>query len=156
MAVQFYAGDLFADTSLQAFAHGCNCAGAMGAGIAVAFRDRWPEMYDAYRARCDAGTFQLGDIFVWDAHDAVIYNLGTQQTWRPEATLAAIEHSIAAMLTDAAARELPAIALPRIGAGLGGLAWDEVRTLLVRVAGPSPVLLQLCERFEPGQPLRPV
>ena len=49
------AGDLFANVhDVQAFAHGCNCQGSMGAGIAVTFRTRYPEMYEQYRALCKA------------------------------------------------------------------------------------------------------
>jgi len=55
MSIAFVSGDLFANaSSVQAFAHGCNCAGAMGAGIAVGFRTRYPAMYEEYRRRCIA------------------------------------------------------------------------------------------------------
>jgi hypothetical protein len=44
MPVQFFAGDLFAnDMGAGVFAHGCNCQGSMGAGIAKEFRQRYPE-----------------------------------------------------------------------------------------------------------------
>lgn len=46
MPVSFESGDIFATTELRGFAHGCNCAGAMGKGIAVAFKQRWPAMYE--------------------------------------------------------------------------------------------------------------
>ena len=52
MPVEFASGELFANTYVaQAFAHGCNCQGVTGAGIAVGFRERYPEMYEQYRAR---------------------------------------------------------------------------------------------------------
>jgi O-acetyl-ADP-ribose deacetylase (regulator of RNase III) len=39
MAISYVSGDLLINAyHAQAFAHGCNCAGAMGAGIAVGFR----------------------------------------------------------------------------------------------------------------------
>ncbi len=45
MPIEFVAGDLFANIrAVQAFAHGCNCQGSMGAGIAVGFRERYPEI----------------------------------------------------------------------------------------------------------------
>ena len=40
MPIQYVAGDLFANRfAAQAFAHGCNCQGSMGAGIAKTFRE---------------------------------------------------------------------------------------------------------------------
>ena len=39
MPIHFVSGDLFANRyAVQAFAHGCNCQGSMGAGIAKEFR----------------------------------------------------------------------------------------------------------------------
>jgi O-acetyl-ADP-ribose deacetylase (regulator of RNase III) len=133
-------GDLF-QSGLSAIGHGCNCSGAMGAGIAVEFKRRYPAMYQEYRKRCRDGLFQLGDIFVWEAPDVVIYNLATQPIPGPSATLSAIETSVRAAIADAASRGLPTLGLPRIGAGLGGLAWPDVATLLTRVGNDSDVNL---------------
>ena len=55
MPIEFVSGDLFDNAyDAQAFAHGCNCQGSMGAGIAKTFRARYPEMYDEYSRRCKA------------------------------------------------------------------------------------------------------
>lgn len=126
-------GDLF-ELDLPALGHGCNCAGSMGAGIAKQFRQRFPEMYREYRQRCQRGAFTLGDIFVWQGDGLVIYNLATQPVPRPSATLDAIGTSIRAALTDADRRGLPRVGVPRIGAGLGGLAWPDVAAVLEAAA----------------------
>lgn len=125
-------GDLF-EADEPALAHGCNCAGAMGRGIAVEFRRRWPDMYDRYRDVCRNGDFRPGDVFTWSAPDKVIFNLGTQRTWRAKATLEAVQASVATMIVDAREIGISAIAMPRIAAGLGGLAWEDVRSTLTVV-----------------------
>lgn len=122
-------GDLF-DASEPAFAQGCNCAGAMGKGIAVEFRRRWPEMYEEYRLRCERGEFVPGGLFTWVADDRIIMNLGTQRTWRTNATVQAVSSSVGAMVGYARANGITAVAMPRIAAGLGGLDWRTVRTIL--------------------------
>ena len=38
-------GDIFRIPQIRNYAHGCNCAGAMGKGIALQFKDRFPQMY---------------------------------------------------------------------------------------------------------------
>ena len=63
---------------LPVVGHGCNCSGAMGAGIAVQFKRRFPEIYLEYRRRCADKTFMLGDVFVWTESTPVVYNLATQ------------------------------------------------------------------------------
>lgn len=133
-------GDLFT-AGLPAIGHGCNCAGSMGAGIALAFKQRFPDMYQEYRRRCRAGEFRLGDIMVWETPDLVIYNLATQPVPRPSATLEAIDTSVRAALADAAGRGLAQLGLPRVGAGLGGLNWPDVADVLDRASADSLVEL---------------
>jgi O-acetyl-ADP-ribose deacetylase (regulator of RNase III) len=132
MAVQEREGDLF-EASAQALAHGCNCAGAMGKGIAVEFRKRWPDMYDRYRELCRNRKFNPGNLFVWTTEDLIIYNLGTQRTWRTKASPEAIALAVQRMVDHARKHDIGSIAMPKIGAGLGGLDWREVRIILDRV-----------------------
>ena len=141
MAVEYRTGDLFAQPDIAALAHGCNAAGAMGKGIAAFFKQRWPATYDAYRARCAAGAFNPGDVFAWDAPGVTIFNLGTEKHWRTGATLEAIERSLAAMIVEAERRGIIAVAMPRIGAGYGGLPWETVRPSIERAAASSAVKL---------------
>lgn len=149
MPVTFSRGDIFQTEADIALAHGCNCAGAMGKGIAVAFKQHWPDMYQAYKARCVSGELAPGKVFPWkdEASGRTIYNLGTQRTWRTKATLEAIDQATTAMLRLAEENHTPTIAMPLIGAGLGGLAAEDVKALLERLADESAVHLLVCEEF---------
>jgi O-acetyl-ADP-ribose deacetylase (regulator of RNase III) len=140
VALTMITGDLF-ELGLPALGHGCNCAGAMGAGIAVEFKRRFPAMYQEYRSRCRQGRFVPGEIFVWEAPDVVIYNLATQPIPGPSATLQAIDTSIRAALADAEHRRIARLGVPRIGAGLGGLGWNDVAAVLARASESSTVEL---------------
>jgi O-acetyl-ADP-ribose deacetylase (regulator of RNase III) len=141
MPVEHRTGDLFAQPDLPALAHGCNCAGAMGAGIAVLFKKRWPRMYAEYKARCTDGRFVPGDVFVWEECGSTVFNLGTEKHWRTGATLDFIERSVRAMVTEAEARKIGAVGMPRIGAGYGGLVWNDVEAVLTRACAGSAVRL---------------
>ena len=145
--IEIVKGDLF-ESGSPALAHGCNCKGAMGKGIAVEFKRRWPEMYEEYRALCQAGRFQLGDVFAWSDGTITIFNLATQGSFRGKvrAEIDAIERAVGRMLTIAKERNIDVIALPKIGAGLGGLEWSDVRDGLERAAKSSTVKLRVFER----------
>lgn len=134
-------GNLFAFNDILALAHGCNCAGAMGKGIALEFRRRWPAMFEEYKRRCCTGEFKLGDVFMWQAGDQTIFNLGTQRSWRTKAELWAIDASVRQMTELAEECGIFAVGLPRIGAGLGGLKWQEVEAVLEKIAAQSNVRL---------------
>jgi len=147
MPAVFTKGDIFATEGLSAFAHGCNCAGAMGAGIAIEFKRRWPAMYEEYAARCADGRFGLGDVFVWSEGDVTVYNLGTQAHWRKKAQLPALARALRKMTELAAHAGITRIGLPRIGAGLGGLDWMRVKRVLGEVGAETDVTLTVFEQF---------
>lgn len=131
-------GDIFAIHGVQSYAHGCNCAGAMGKGIALQFKQRFPAMYEEYKLLCKQGNFNPGDVFDYKYKDGHIYNLGTQQTWRTNARIDYIQTSITTMLELATLNGVVAIALPAIGAGLGGLRWEDVKILLQDISSNYP------------------
>ena len=119
-------GDIFRIDGVSSYAHGCNCAGAMGKGIAVQFKSKYPDMYLEYKQLCKENKFCPGDVFDYDYGNGHIYNLGTQATWRTRAKIEYIEKALIQMLELASGDNVTAIALPAIGAGLGGLKWDDV------------------------------
>jgi O-acetyl-ADP-ribose deacetylase (regulator of RNase III) len=157
MPIHFVAGDLFANAHhAQTLAHGVNCKGSMGAGIAVGFRERYPDMYEEYRRRCKAVPRELnpGDCFLWKAADRPwVFNLATQEDyWRSRATYAAIEQALAAMRAQAAAEGVRSIAIPRIGTGYGGLSWKKLRPIVERVFAGWPGDLYVYEEYIPAAP----
>jgi O-acetyl-ADP-ribose deacetylase (regulator of RNase III) len=154
MAVSYVSGDLFANAfRAQAFAHGCNCAGAMGAGIAVGFRERYPEMYEEYRRRCKASPreFNPGDVFMWkDAEHPWVFNLATQEHyWRSRATYEEVEQALVTMRVLADMESVRSIALPRIGVGYGGLSWRRMREIIERVFSGWEGALYVYEEYVP-------
>ena len=131
-------GDIFRIDGVSSYAHGCNCAGAMGKGIAVQFKSKYPDMYLEYKQLCKENKFCPGDVFDYDYGNGHIYNLGTQATWRTRAKIEYIEKALIQMLELASGDNVTAIALPAIGAGLGGLKWDDVKAVLNKVSNDYP------------------
>ena len=119
----------------EAIGHGCNCEGVMG-GLAAHVESHWPALAADYRAACRAGTFTLGGVLPWldDASGVWIYNLATQQQPGADARLDAIDSSVRAAIEHARANDVATIYLPRIGAGIGGLRWEDVWATLEAVS----------------------
>lgn len=146
MPMEVRVADLFSDSELPALAHGCNCVGSMGRGIAVEFRRRWPAMYDAYRIECKQGRFKPGDVFVWTSGNKTILNLATQPVPGPSARLDYIEASLRKAIGIAESRGIAVIGMPRIGAGYGGLDWPDVKRVITAIGAATPVVLAVYER----------
>ena len=141
-------GDIFKIQQIRNYAHGCNCAGAMGKGIALQFRDRFPEMYEQYRDLCKNNIFVVGDVFKYTYEEGVIYNLGTQRTWKEKAEMEYIEKSFHKMMEMAANDGITDIAMPAIGAGLGGGNWIDIKKQINRIASYYPsVDLYVVEQY---------
>jgi O-acetyl-ADP-ribose deacetylase (regulator of RNase III) len=156
VAIKYVSGDLFVNrVGAEAFAHGCNLQGSMGAGIAKGFRERYPEMYEEYRRRCKARSrrFNLGDSFFWRAIDqASVFNLGTQERyWRCRASYEAIDGALKKMRGQADEMGIRTIAIPQIGTGYGGLSWKKVRAIIEEVFADWPGTLYVYEEYVPNQ-----
>lgn len=134
--IQF--GNIFKLHEVYNYAHGCNCAGAMGKGIALQFKERFPKMYIEYKKLCSEKKFILGDVFVYNYGAGYIFNLGTQSTWRTKADINAIGLSLNKMLQFASNNGINKIALPRIGAGLGGANWPDIVREIDRITKDYP------------------
>jgi len=137
MSIKYVSGDIFLNQHhVEAFAHGCNCKGVMGAGIAVRFMKEYSEMFKEYRHRCTARPrqFNVGDAFLWKEKDKpFVFNLGTQESPGPHATYQAIEKSLSNMVSQTDHEGIKSIAIPKIGSGYGGLEWEKVRAVIEKV-----------------------
>lgn len=101
--------------------------------------------------KCLQNQFHPGDVFEFVQGTQRIYNLGTQKTWRTNATLEAIELSVRKMLKLATEQHVKDIAMPKIGAGLGGLPWEDVKLLLQQLAIEYPTVnLIIVENYNNG------
>lgn len=145
--ISYHQGDLF-QSGVGALAHGCNCMGFMGAGIAAQFRSRWPAMYRAYQARCHANDFLPGDVMTWEPSlkgEPYVFNLATQMRTGPEARTWMITAAVGAMIHTAIYDYgIHDIALPWIGCGIGGLTREDLN-LCLRPYQDTHVNLRLYE-----------
>jgi len=131
-------GNLFTTTA-PAIGHGVNVMGLMGSGIAVQFRNLFPEMYRQYRALCAQFLLNTGEAFVYEAENFVVYNIASQDMPGPHAALEWLEDGLRAVVSDAEARGLDRVALPQIGCGIGGLDVRDVVPLVKDVESGSTV-----------------
>jgi O-acetyl-ADP-ribose deacetylase (regulator of RNase III) len=135
-------GNLF-DSTADAYAHGVNTKGLMGAGIAVSFKRAYPEMYAEYKDICKTSRLSPGSLFTYRAPDRVIYNIASQDNPGRHARLEWVESGLVCALGRAAEDGVGLLAMPRIGCGIGGLAWDDVRDIIEHYATTTPVDIEV-------------
>ena len=153
-------GDLFETAGLKAFAQACSRDGTLDAGIAVAFRKRWPRMAEDCAQRCRDKRPALGDVFVWSDDDVVVYSLVTEElraadpksSGRSGGQMSALARAVRQMIALAQQGGVTRIGIPRIGAGPKGLDWKRVRSFLVEEGEKTPVELLVFEQFIRARP----
>jgi O-acetyl-ADP-ribose deacetylase (regulator of RNase III) len=155
MPIEFVTGDLFVNRAkAEALAHGCNCAGSMGAGIAVGFKQRYPAMFEEFKRRCRSKPpeFTLGSVFLWrEEGKPAVFNLGTQPRPGRGATYPIVETALTALRASADEAGIRSIAIPRIAAGYGGLSWKKVRSQIETVFADWSGTLVLYEDYRPEE-----
>ena len=141
--IEYKTGDLLAEKA-DALVNAVNCVGNMGAGIALQFRKAWPENFRAYAAACRNGEVQPGRLFIFETRQLAppryIVNFPTKRHWRSSSRMEDIDAGLGALVAEIRRLGLDSIAVPPLGAGLGGLPWNEVRGRIERTLGALPDL----------------
>jgi O-acetyl-ADP-ribose deacetylase (regulator of RNase III) len=152
MSVRLVTGDMLHPAAPKAVAYGCNAMGAHGKGIPELVYARWPDVSVVYKAFCRAqGVSALGQCFSWGYGDHTIFGLVIQRTWRGRANLDAIRDALGRMVVMAEALGVNEVSIPRIGTGLNGLDWPDVRAVIEDVARASRVTLVVFDKYVQGK-----
>lgn len=127
------------ESNAQTVVNTVNCVGVMGKGLAKAFKDRYPAMFEAYVAICDQGLLQPGKLWLWQDSDQWVLNFPTKKHWRQPSRLEWIEAGLEKFVREYAARGITEISFPRLGCGNGNLDWADVKPLMLRYLAHLPI-----------------
>lgn len=157
--LSFTQGDILRDES-EAIVNPVNCVGVMGRGLALQFRKAYPTVFDAYATACKQGEVQPGRMFVTETGDLLprcVVHFPTKRHWRDKSRMEDIETGLAALVQIIRAYRLRSIAIPALGAGLGGLEWSDVRPRIVAALSElDAVRIRIYEPVVvPGKPTAP-
>lgn len=123
-------GDIF-QCDAEALVNAVNCVGVMGAGLALQFKNKYPENFEAYKAACKRREVKPGRMFVFETRQAAtprfIINFPTKNHWRKKSYLPYIDQGLIDLVNVIRDMGIHSIAIPALGVGLGGLNWNEVR-----------------------------
>jgi O-acetyl-ADP-ribose deacetylase (regulator of RNase III) len=138
--ITYVSGDLL-QSDAQVLVNPVNCVGVMGTGLAKAFADHFPSILPPYRAACRDGRLRPGDVQLLTLPDRrVIANLPTKDDWRHPSRLEWVAAGLATLRSKMTARGLTSVAIPPLGAGLGGLAWPDVSAAIDAEFGADPTV----------------
>ena len=129
-------------SSAQTLVNTINCVGAMGKGIALEFKKRYPAMYDRYRQLCKNGLIQTGKLWLYKADDGKwILNFPTKRHWRNPSKVEYIEQGLDKFVKTYKEKGIISIAFPMLGCSNGGLDKNEILPIM-------QIYLEQCDGLE--------
>lgn len=138
-------GNLF-DSSAQTLVNPVNCVGVMGAGIAVQFKKRFPDMFEEYARLCRRYKMVLGRPYL---HKRAILpwvlSFPTKDHWYFKSRLQDLVAGLKCLRTNYAVWGIESLAMPALGCGRGGLDWNVVRDTIIEELGEIDIPVYLYE-----------
>jgi O-acetyl-ADP-ribose deacetylase (regulator of RNase III) len=132
--LEFVKGDFFefdADIRINTV----NCVGVMGAGVALAFKNKYPVMFKEYAKDCKSGLVKPGLPSIWKSDDMFakeveIINFPTKNHWRKPSEYEYVENGLKWLSEYLKKKSYSTITIPALGCGHGGLDWVRVTELI--------------------------
>jgi O-acetyl-ADP-ribose deacetylase (regulator of RNase III) len=116
--------------TIKALAVPVNCLGVMGAGLALAVKQRFPEASEVYIQHCKQGLMKPGMVLFTSYNGFYFYFVATKNNWKNKSELSYVKNGITNLVKSLKFDKLKAVAIPALGCGLGGLSWSTVLPLL--------------------------
>lgn len=138
--IHFLKGDLFS-TRVEVLVNPVNCVGVMGRGLALEFKERFPDNFQVYKRACDHGKIKPGSLYTLPVNESIvipsyrlrfIVNFPTKDHWRDPSRLEWIDSGLMELSRMIELNHVQSIAIPAIGCGLGGLKWGDVKALMIK------------------------
>ena len=145
------------DRKTTVFNSGCdaivntvNCRGVMGAGLALEFRLRYPEMFEQYKMDCKKGLVRIGELRKYESDGAMIINFPTKDHWREPSEISHIEKGLDYLVEHYKEWGISSIAIPPLGCSNGGLDFNIVGPIIHDKLKDLDIEVVIC--VDPGFP----
>ncbi len=144
------------EAPVEAVVNTVNTVGVMGRGIALMFKERYPENFKAYARACKAGELQIGRMFVTPTNELEgpqwITNFPTKKHWRSPSQIEWVDQGLQDLVQVVKQKNIQSLALPPLGCGNGGLEWRDVRPLIedamAELAGVEVIAYEPTEKYQ--------
>ncbi|MDF9794993.1 O-acetyl-ADP-ribose deacetylase (regulator of RNase III)/uncharacterized protein YwgA [Catalinimonas alkaloidigena] len=137
--IQYTQGNLL-DAPTEALVNTVNTMGIMGKGIALQFKEAFPENFRAYKKACEQKELVPGKL-LWVKEltpqgEKWIVNFPTKTVYYRKSSYKYVEEGLKTLASDLKANNIKSIAIPPLGCGNGGLKWDKVKAVIEQYLAP--------------------
>jgi O-acetyl-ADP-ribose deacetylase (regulator of RNase III) len=132
--IKTFEGDMM-QSGAEALVNTVNTVGVMGKGIALQFKEAFPNNNKVYIEACKRKELEPGKLLtVWDENihfgKKLIINFPTKVHWRYPSKYEYIEKGLTALRELLQRENIKSVAIPPLGSGNGGLDWNKVKPMI--------------------------
>jgi len=129
----------------QTIVNTVNCVGVMGAGLALEFKLRYPDMYEDYINRCKQKKVWVDRPYLYRSSESPwIMNFATKNHWKYPSKLEWIEQGLTYFVNNYERAKIESIAFPKLGCDRGGLNWNDVREVMEKYLSDVAIDVYIC------------
>lgn len=128
--LRFTQGNLL-EAPVEALVNTVNEVGVMGKGIALMFKEAYPESAKLYEEACKRKELSVGHVLVTASQQLHgprwIIHFPTKKHWRQPSRLEWVRDGLKDLVRQLREKQIRSVAVPPLGCGNGGLEWSQVR-----------------------------
>lgn len=140
--IKYVTGDLL-QSPAQTLVNPVNTVGAMGKGLALVFKNKYPNMFHKYKRACDEHLVTPGSLMLCKEFDHWILLFPTKRHWKDSSKIEYVEAGLQKFRNAYQTKGITSIAFPKLGCGCGGLNWNTVQPLMEKYLSDLPITIYI-------------
>jgi len=144
-------GESIFDSSCEYLTNTINTVGAMGAGLALEFRLRIPEMYRLYKERCDKGEIKIGEYWIYDRPNRMerkVLNFPVKRGFNHPSKWEYVMEGLRYFKGHYRKDGIKSIAMPTLGSRLGKLDDEAVLIMMREDLEDLPISIEIYREYK--------
>lgn len=109
-----------------------NCNGVMGKGLALQFKQQYPDMFQKYKSICQNNLLNIGKLWIYknDNYKHQILCFPTKLNWWQPSKVEYVTEGLQKFVDTYKNKNIASISFPLLGTGCGGLNNKEILSIM--------------------------